>query len=72
MCSATENACAVPTVRVRNNSELEIQQPLDVGAESVEIPQIAAHTDAFQAVGHLRFAPTGSWKLPAYVEGQNI
>ncbi|WP_458211074.1 HpcH/HpaI aldolase family protein, partial [Haladaptatus sp. NG-SE-30] len=56
-----------PIVRVRENSEAEIQRALDVGAAGVEIPQIETRADAEAAVDHARFDPLGERGLSPYV-----
>ncbi|WP_254271331.1 HpcH/HpaI aldolase family protein [Haloarcula marina] len=67
MCAAAQRAGAAPIVRVRNNSEAEIQRALDIGAAGVEIPQIETVEDARAAVEHARFDPLGSRGLSQYV-----
>lgn len=67
MCTAADCAGVAPVVRVRNNSESEIQRALDIGAAGVEIPQIESGEDARSAVDHARFAPLGSRGLSPYV-----
>lgn len=67
MCMATEQAGADPVVRVRNNSEAEIQRALDIGAIGVEVPQIESATDAKRAVNAARFDPQGQRGLNPFV-----
>jgi 2-keto-3-deoxy-L-rhamnonate aldolase RhmA len=67
MCAAAERGGAAPIVRVRNNSESEIQRALDIGAAGVEIPQVESLDDAKAAVDHARFDPLGSRGLSPYV-----
>lgn len=67
MCAAAERGGAAPIVRVRNNSESEIQRALDIGAAGVEIPQIETGDDARAAVDHARFDPLGSRGFSPYV-----
>ncbi|WP_276274091.1 HpcH/HpaI aldolase family protein [Haloarcula litorea] len=67
MCAAAQRAGAAPIVRVRTNSEAEIQRALDIGAAGVEIPQIETAGDAAAAVDHARFDPLGSRGLSPYV-----
>ncbi|MFB6297487.1 MAG: HpcH/HpaI aldolase/citrate lyase family protein [Salinirussus sp.] len=67
MCAAAERGGAAPVVRVRNNSEAEIQRALDIGAAGVEIPQVESAADAEAAVDHARFDPVGSRGLSPYV-----
>ncbi|GAD52840.1 putative 2,4-dihydroxyhept-2-ene-1,7-dioic acid aldolase [Halarchaeum acidiphilum MH1-52-1] len=67
LCAAAENGGAAPIVRVRNNTESEIQRALDIGAAGVEIPQIETREDAEAAVEHARFDPLGSRGLSPYV-----
>jgi 2-keto-3-deoxy-L-rhamnonate aldolase RhmA len=67
MCAAAQQASAAPIVRVRNNTESEIQRALDIGAAGVEIPQIETREDAEAAVDHARFDPLGSRGLSPYV-----
>ena len=67
LCAASENGGASPIVRVRNNTESEIQRALDIGAAGVEIPQIETRDDAEAAVEHARFDPLGSRGLSPYV-----
>lgn len=67
MCAAVQQAGAAPIVRVRNNTEAEIQRALDIGAAGVEIPQIETAEDAEAAVEHARFDPLGSRGLSPYV-----
>jgi 4-hydroxy-2-oxoheptanedioate aldolase len=67
MCAAAERGGAAPIVRVRNNSESEIQRALDIGAAGVEIPQVETAGDATAAVEHSRFDPLGSRGLSPYV-----
>jgi 4-hydroxy-2-oxoheptanedioate aldolase len=67
MCAAAQRAGAAPIVRVRNNTESEIQRALDIGAAGVEIPQIETVDDAEAAVDHSRFDPLGSRGLSPYV-----
>ena len=66
LCAAAENAGLDPVIRVRNNSEGEIQRALDLGA-NVEIPQIETMADAEAAVEASRFDPLGSRGLSPYV-----
>ena len=66
MCAAAERGGAAPIVRVRENTEGEIQRALDVGAAGVEIPQIESREDAQAAVEHARFSPLGSRGLSPY------
>jgi 4-hydroxy-2-oxoheptanedioate aldolase len=67
MCAAAQNSGAEPVVRVRNNTESEIQRALDIGAAGVEIPQIETGADARAAVDHACFDPIGSRGLSPYV-----
>lgn len=67
MCAAAQQGGAAPIVRVRNNTESEIQRALDIGAAGVEIPQIETRADAEAAVEHARFDPLGSRGLSPYV-----
>lgn len=67
MCAAAQNVGVEPIVRVRNNTESEIQRALDIGAAGVEIPQIETGADARAAVDHARFDPIGSRGLSPYV-----
>jgi 2,4-dihydroxyhept-2-ene-1,7-dioic acid aldolase len=66
MCAAAERGGAAPIVRVRENTEGEIQRALDTGAAGVEIPQIETREDAEAAVEHARFSPLGSRGLSPY------
>ena len=66
MCAAAAQGGAAPIVRVRENTEGEIQRALDVGAAGVEIPQIETREDAEAAVEHARFSPLGSRGLSPY------
>ena len=66
MCAAAERGGAAPIVRVRENTEGEVQRALDVGAAGVEIPQIETREDAERAVDHARFSPLGSRGLSPY------
>lgn len=67
MCAAAERGGAAPVIRVRNNSESEIQRALDIGAAGVEIPQVETGADARAAVDHARFDPLGSRGFSPYV-----
>lgn len=67
MTAAAQQGGAEPVIRVRNNSESEIQRALDIGAAGVEIPQIETREDAEAAVNHARFDPLGSRGLSPYV-----
>lgn len=67
MCAAAERGGAAPIVRVRKNSESEIQRALDIGAAGVEVPQVETVEDATAAVEHSRFDPLGSRGLSPYV-----
>lgn len=67
LCAAAERGGAAPIVRVRENSEAEIQRALDIGAAGVEIPQIETKADAEAAVNHARFDPLGERGLSPYV-----
>jgi len=67
MCAAAQRGGAAPIVRVRNNTESEIQRALDIGAAGVEIPQVETGEDARSAVEHARFDPLGSRGLSPYV-----
>lgn len=67
LCTAVERGGASPVVRVRSNTEAEIQRALDIGAAGVEVPQVETKTDAEQAVNAARFAPTGERGLSPYV-----
>jgi 4-hydroxy-2-oxoheptanedioate aldolase len=66
MCAAAERGGAAPIVRVRENTEGEVQRALDVGAAGVEIPQIETRGDAEAAVDHARFSPLGERGLSPY------
>lgn len=66
LCAAAENVGMTPIIRVRNNSEGEIQRALDIGG-GVEIPQIESMDDAKDAVSYSRFDPLGSRGLSPYV-----
>ncbi|MFC6941720.1 HpcH/HpaI aldolase/citrate lyase family protein [Salinirubellus sp. GCM10025818] len=66
MCAAAAQGGAAPIVRVRENTEGEIQRALDVGAAGVEIPQIETREDAEAAVEHARFSPLGGRGLSPY------
>jgi len=67
MCAAAAQGGADSIVRVRENSEAEVQRALDIGASGVEIPQIETRADAEAAVDHARFAPLGERGLSQYV-----
>lgn len=67
LCTAAQNAGVAPIVRVRENSEAEIQRALDIGAAGVQVPQVETRTDAEGAVKSARFAPIGSRGLSQYV-----
>jgi 4-hydroxy-2-oxoheptanedioate aldolase len=67
MCAAAQRGGAAPIVRVRNNTESEIQRALDIGAAGVEIPQVETGADARAAVEHARFDPQGARGLSPYV-----
>jgi 4-hydroxy-2-oxoheptanedioate aldolase len=67
LCAAAERGGAAPIVRVRENSEAEIQRALDIGAAGVEIPQIETQADAEAAVDHARFDLLGERGLSPYV-----
>lgn len=67
MCAAAERGSANPVVRVRENSEAEIQRALDVGADAVEIPQVETREDAEDARDAARFDPLGERGLSPYV-----
>lgn len=66
LCAAAENVGMTPIIRVRNNTEGEIQRALDIGG-GVEIPQIETMADAEAAVEASRFDPLGSRGLSPYV-----
>lgn len=66
-CMAAQQAGAASVVRVRENAESEIQRALDVGADAVEIPQVATLEDARAAVAAARFDPIGERGLNPYV-----
>lgn len=67
LCAAAERGGASPVVRVRENSEAEIQRALDIGASGVEIPQIETRDDAEAAANAARFDPVGARGLSPYV-----
>lgn len=67
LCMAAERGGADPIVRVRSNSEAEIQRALDIGASGVEIPQIETLADAQEAANAARFDPIGERGLSPYV-----
>lgn len=67
LCAAAERGGASPIVRVRANTEPEIQRALDIGAAGVEIPQIETLEDARAAVDASRFNPVGARGLSPYV-----
>lgn len=67
LCAAAERGGASPIVRVRENSEAEIQRALDIGASGVEIPQIETRADAEAAAAAARFDPIGERGLSGYV-----
>lgn len=58
-------------IRVRSNSEAEIQRALDIGASGVEIPQIETAEDARAAANAARFDPIGERGLSQYVRAGN-
>lgn len=64
---SVERGGASTVVRVRSNSESEIQRALDLGADAVEIPQIESVEDARDARDAARFAPVGERGLSQYV-----
>jgi 4-hydroxy-2-oxoheptanedioate aldolase len=66
LCAAAERGGAAPIVRVRENTEGEIQRALDIGAAGVEIPQIETREDAEAAVDAARFSPLGNRGLSPY------
>lgn len=67
LAAAAEQGGAAPIVRVRENTEGEIQRALDAGVAGVEIPQIETREDAEKAVSYSRFAPDGERGLSPYV-----
>lgn len=64
---SVERGGASTVVRVRSNSESEIQRALDIGADAVEIPQIETVEDAEAARDAARFSPVGERGLSQYV-----
>lgn len=64
---AVEASGASTVVRVRSNSESEIQRALDLGADAVEIPQVETVEDAQAARDATRFDPIGERGLSQYV-----
>jgi 4-hydroxy-2-oxoheptanedioate aldolase len=66
MCAAAEQGGAAPIVRVRENTEGEIQRALDVGAAGVQIPQVETREDAEAAANAARFRPIGNRGLSPY------
>ena len=67
LCIAAERSGASPIIRVRENSQPEIQRALDIGAAGVQIPQIECLEDAENAVNYARFDPIGNRGLSQYV-----
>ncbi|WP_416841777.1 HpcH/HpaI aldolase family protein [Haloferax sp. DFSO52] len=67
LCAAAQNAGVAPIVRVRENSESEIQRALDIGSAGVQVPQVETREDAEAAVESARFDPLGSRGLSQYV-----
>ena len=66
-CTAARAGGCAPLVRVRRNTEPEIQRALDIGAAGVQIPQIESRADAEAAANAARFDPIGSRGLSLYV-----
>jgi 4-hydroxy-2-oxoheptanedioate aldolase len=54
-------------VRVRTNSEAEIQRALDIGTAGVQVPQVETREEAQRAVDAARYDPIGSRGLSQYV-----
>ena len=67
LSAAAQNAGVAPLVRVRDNTEAEIQRALDLGAAGVQVPQIETRADAEAAAEAARFDPIGSRGLSQYV-----
>jgi 4-hydroxy-2-oxoheptanedioate aldolase len=67
LSAAAQNAGVAPIVRVRDNTEAEIQRALDIGSAGVQVPQVETRADAEAAVDAARFDPIGSRGLSQYV-----
>lgn len=67
LAAAAQNRGVEPIVRVRANTEAEIQRGLDIGSAGVQVPQVETRSDAKAAVDAARFDPLGSRGLSEYV-----
>ncbi|MCO8243399.1 MULTISPECIES: aldolase/citrate lyase family protein [unclassified Haladaptatus] len=67
LSTAAQNEDVAPIVRVRENTESEIQRALDIGTAGVQVPQVETREEAEAAVEAARFGPLGSRGLSQYV-----
>ncbi|MFA9516443.1 HpcH/HpaI aldolase/citrate lyase family protein [Halopenitus sp. H-Gu1] len=67
LAAAAQNRGVAPMVRVRTNSEAEIQRALDIGTAGVQVPQVETREGAERAVEAARYDPIGSRGLSQYV-----
>ena len=56
---ALNGATTMPVVRVKWNDMVEIKRVLDLGAQTIMIPQVQSCEEARQAVAHTRYPPQG-------------
>ena len=67
MVRAAEARGITPVVRVTENSETSILRVLDIGARSVQVPQISTAEDAAKVVSSSLFYPKGERGMCRYV-----
>ncbi len=67
MVRAAESRGITPVVRVTENSETSILRVLDIGARSVQVPQISTAEDAAKVVTSSLFYPKGERGMCRYV-----
>jgi 4-hydroxy-2-oxoheptanedioate aldolase len=61
-----------PVIRVSDNTPSTILRVLDIGAEAVQIPQIANKADALEAVRSAKFFPEGERGVCRYVRAADF
>jgi len=71
MIRAAESVNITPIIRVADNDESLILRALDIGAQSVQIPQINCKDDATQAVKSVKYSPQGVRGVCRYVRAAN-
>lgn len=68
---AAESRGITPVIRVPENTEINIQRALDIGAHAIQVPQICNAIDAQRVVRASKFYPEGARGVCRYVRAAN-